>query len=274
MSWCSIIVIGALSRADRNTFETWLPFFEAFEAGAFSIAVTANEICVARIPERVCVDDRRRLHSADGPAFKWLDDVSDHYWHGVFVPERVIMQPETISVREIESERNAEIRRVMMERFGQQRFFAEAKFDEVQSDDWGTLLRKHLPGDDPILVVKLINSTEEPDGTFKNYFLRVDERPGVRQINAGPCFAGCSSPTRPTDNFSRRNRRWSWRLRTQQRGWKNAASHRQSASCGRRSWPSSTRSKTTGKRSIDSQFISSTASSCTWTITAKNTGRR
>jgi hypothetical protein len=170
----SCVIFGALARADRETLEKWLPFFEAFEAGAFALCITADEICVAQIPRRVSVDSDRRLHADDGPAFQWLEGIEDFYWHGVHVPAHVVNEASKISIPEIEKEKNAEVRRVMVERFGPQRFFAEAKFKEVHSDDWGTLMRKELPGDEPILVVKLINSTEEQDGSFKNYFLRVD----------------------------------------------------------------------------------------------------
>ena len=32
---------------------------------------------------------------------------------------------------------------------------------------------KDIPGDDSLTMVKVINSTPEPDGSYKNYFLRV-----------------------------------------------------------------------------------------------------
>ena len=44
---------------------------------------------------------------------------------------------------------------------------------EVQLDDFGTLYRKEITGDETLVMVKVVNSTEEPDGTFKDYFLRV-----------------------------------------------------------------------------------------------------
>lgn len=49
---------------------------------------------------------------------------------------------------------------------------------DIQQDEFGTLYRKVIMDDEPIVVVEVENSTPEPDGTFKRYFLRVD--PQVR----------------------------------------------------------------------------------------------
>jgi hypothetical protein len=83
------------------------------------------------------------------------------------------MRPESILVKHIEDEQNAEVRRVMIELFGQERYLAESKAEEIQRDDYGTLYRKDIPGDEPLVMVKVVNATPEPDGSFKDYFLRV-----------------------------------------------------------------------------------------------------
>jgi hypothetical protein len=35
------------------------------------------------------------------------------------------------------------------------------------------LFRKELAGDEPLVMVKVVNATPEADGSFKDYFLRV-----------------------------------------------------------------------------------------------------
>ena len=35
------------------------------------------------------------------------------------------------------------------------------------------LYRKEFEDDEPLMLVKVLNSTPEPDGSFKSYFLRV-----------------------------------------------------------------------------------------------------
>ena len=118
-------------------------------------------------------DAQNRPHSERGPAFKFLG-LREYFWHGVFIADsRVVDAPETLSATEIESEKNAEVRRVMIERFGQARFLLESGAKEIHRDDFGSLFLKEVPGDEPLVMVKVVNSTPEPDGQFKDYFLRV-----------------------------------------------------------------------------------------------------
>ena len=56
----------------------------------------------------------RRLHHADGPALTYADGFAQYAWDGVLVERRIIEQPKSITVEQIEAEINAEIRRVMM----------------------------------------------------------------------------------------------------------------------------------------------------------------
>ena len=43
----------------------------------------------------------------------------------------------------------------------------------LHQDDWGQLYRAEIAGDEPLVMVKVVNSTPEPDGHFKDYWLRV-----------------------------------------------------------------------------------------------------
>jgi len=124
-------------------------------------------------PRELHRDDRGRLHNEAGAALLYPDGWGIWAIHGVRVARRVVEQPDTITVAEIEAEQNAEVRRVMVERYGQARYLMDAGAKAIGTDDYGTLYRKELSGDEPILMVKVVNSTAEPDGTFKDYFLRV-----------------------------------------------------------------------------------------------------
>lgn len=48
-----------------------------------------------------------------------------------------------------------------------------ADIDAKQDGDDNLPGRKEQPNDEPIVVVRVKNSTAEPDGTFKDYFIRV-----------------------------------------------------------------------------------------------------
>lgn len=165
--------IGALELGISTEFLIWYPLFEAFEAGAFCFYLTDRGIEVCTLPSVVNVDDRNRLHSASGPAFVWLNDIRDYYWHGIHVESYVVENPGRITVADIEAEPNVEVRRVKIERFGQLRYLVASGAQKIHRDDYGTLYRKNMVGEEPLVVVKVVNATPEPDGSFKDYFLRV-----------------------------------------------------------------------------------------------------
>jgi hypothetical protein len=124
-------------------------------------------------------DDAGRLHSEDSPAVGYPDGWSIYAWHGVRVPKRVITSPESLTTQEINTEANAEIRRVMLERFGYQRYLLESGAKRIAVDELGELYRTEVPDDEPLVMVKVKNSTPEPDGSFKDYWLRVP--PGIQK---------------------------------------------------------------------------------------------
>ena len=180
---------------------SWLGFYNFFAeacglgeetqklAGLWLVAKNAGWFLphakVCWIAERHCIlnrDTQGRLHCESGPALSYPDGWSIYAVHGVRVPERVIISPSSLSAREIQDERNAEVRRVMIERFGQERFLLESGAREIHRDDFGVLFRQELPDDEPLVMVKVVNSTAEPDGSFKDYFLRVP--PGTRTARA------------------------------------------------------------------------------------------
>jgi hypothetical protein len=91
----------------------------------------------------------------------------------VRVTQQVIEQPSTITVKQIDGETNAEVRRVLIERYGQVKFLQDGGAEVVHQDDWGTLYRRDMQDDEPLVMVKVVNSTREPDGSYRDYFLRV-----------------------------------------------------------------------------------------------------
>ncbi|HLC08464.1 MAG TPA: hypothetical protein VJK06_04200, partial [Methyloceanibacter sp.] len=100
------------------------------------------------------------------------------HWHGVRVPQWAIETPSRIKVGTIDSEKNAEVRRVLIERYGQARYLQDSGAQLVAEDEFGSLYLKEILDDEPIVMVKVKNSTPEPDGSVKDYFLRVP--PNVR----------------------------------------------------------------------------------------------
>jgi len=124
-------------------------------------------------PAEIHLDPEGRLHCETGMAFKWRDGTGDYVWHNVRVPEKVIMEPEKITLEEIVGEKNAEIRRVMIERFGREKFIDLPGTKLVHSDEWGKLYHHVIDGT-TYAFVKVINSTPDPSGAVKEYILRVN----------------------------------------------------------------------------------------------------
>lgn len=182
----------------------WLAFYDYFKevcgldrqtqklSGLWAVAQNAGWFIphekTCWVSERHTVvnkDDEGFLHNETGPAVAYPDGWAVYAIHGVRVPEYVVMNPEQITVQDIDSEENSEIKRVKIERFGIQKYLFESGAEKIHQDDWGTLYRKHIPGDEPILMVHVVNSTPEPDGSFNDYFLRVHPECRPMMINPG-----------------------------------------------------------------------------------------
>jgi hypothetical protein len=100
------------------------------------------------------------------------------------VPAWIIREPGRLTVEAIDAERNAEIRRAMVERFGVERLVREGGAELLDESDSGRLWRRPMqrevrfrwgsaPREEPLVMVEVRNSTPEPDGSFRTYFLRV-----------------------------------------------------------------------------------------------------
>lgn len=138
-------------------------------------------------PTAAQIDDRERLHSTKGPALAWG---GEEYFqiHGIEVPGKYITNPRSLNPPIIDSEKNAEVRRVLMEIYGIDKYLRltgaqvihEGKYGKLwwrapehetpeQARVWSMLRR--VP--EPLVMVEVVNSTPESDGSFKRYFLRV-----------------------------------------------------------------------------------------------------
>ena len=80
---------------------------------------------------------------------------------------------EALSAAQITRQPNVEVRRVMLERYGADRYLREADGELVAEDDFGRLWRAELSGDEALSMVEVVNSSAEPDGSHKTYYLRV-----------------------------------------------------------------------------------------------------
>jgi len=113
-------------------------------------------------------------------------------WRGVPIDERIAFRPGTLTHEEVLAERNAERRRVMLERYGLDRFMADARAETLDEDrDAGgkrRLLRLRLEGDEDLVCVTVVCPS-----TGRQFVLRVP--PGMRTCQQAVAWtAGYDDP--------------------------------------------------------------------------------
>jgi hypothetical protein len=128
---------------------------------------------LVRRPRVLVRDQEGRLHCATGKCIEYRDGWGVWAWHGVRVPEQVIVAPERLKREDFLKERDVEVRRVIQERMGS-RFMRElggtlgAKLIDVGPR--GRLYEVPLP-QDPEQVARYVQVQDT--STERRYFLRV-----------------------------------------------------------------------------------------------------
>jgi hypothetical protein len=87
-------------------------------------------------PGAIHRDARGHLHNEHGAAIIWPDGWGVYSIHGVRVPKDIIEDRAAITVPRIQTERNAEVRRVMVQLYGQERYMRNAEGKRLATDDW------------------------------------------------------------------------------------------------------------------------------------------
>ncbi|MEU3011979.1 DUF6745 domain-containing protein [Nocardia asteroides] len=118
-------------------------------------------------------DEAGRLDRGDGPALAYRDGFALHAWRGMPVPAEFPDSLRSLTPQRIRDEENAELRRVMLEHYGYDRYLTESGARPIHRDETGVLWRIELVGDEDVVMVEVVNSTPEPDGTHRVYWLRV-----------------------------------------------------------------------------------------------------
>lgn len=144
-----------------------------------------NLAIVSGRPREVHRDDAGRLHRGDGPALAYDGRFELHAWRGMPLPAGFIesLSAGPLARDRIAREPNAELRRVMLECYGFDRYLAETGAQPLGRDEAGVLWRIALPRDEPVVMVEVVNATPEPDGTHRTYWLRVP--PNTRTAREG-----------------------------------------------------------------------------------------
>ncbi|MFF5932705.1 DUF6745 domain-containing protein [Streptomyces sp. NPDC012508] len=138
---------------------------------------------VCERPVELHRDEAGRLDRGDGPALAFRDGFALYAWRGMPVPAEFLAGLGGLTPERIRAEENAELRRVMLEYYGYERYLAESGARPVGRDETGVLWRIELADDEDVVMVEVVNATPEPDGTFRTYWLRVP--PGTTTAREG-----------------------------------------------------------------------------------------
>lgn len=138
---------------------------------------------VCERPVELHRDEAGRLDRGDGPALAYPDGFALYAWRGMPVPADFLAELTTLEPTRIRTEENAELRRVMLEFYGYDRYLAESGAEPIGKDETGILWRIALDDDEDVVMVEVVNSTPEPDGTSRTYWLRVP--PNTRTAKEG-----------------------------------------------------------------------------------------
>jgi hypothetical protein len=94
-------------------------------------------------------DSQHRLHGDGLPAFEFADGWKEYYWHGIHIPERAAIDINSYTAKEILSEKNAEVRRALMNLYGFEKILPEVNakiIDQHPDPTIGKLYEFELDG--------------------------------------------------------------------------------------------------------------------------------
>lgn len=142
------------------------------------------------------VNEEGRLHSDNEPAWRsptriiWYRDGRKHgvdadihgsityYFEDIRIPTKfhqAVSKPDMLTVEEVLKHTNQEVRYVGIKIVGFDRIMKHKNCKIIDRDEKKGQVLFTISGifEEPVAYVKVINSTAEPDGSFKNYFLCV-----------------------------------------------------------------------------------------------------
>jgi hypothetical protein len=122
-------------------------------------------------PTRIIHYQNGKKHGIDADKFGSIS----YYYENIRIPSSFFFKKENLSIEEVLSHPNAEVRYVGIKMIGFDKLLLNENTKTIHECDQTGMLLFQVIGvfDDPINFLRVINSTPEPDGTYKNYFLCV-----------------------------------------------------------------------------------------------------
>ena len=142
-----------------------------------------DDVVILDMPGELHVNHNGDLHNESGPAILWKDGSSEWSIGGHEVTEKIVMAPESITVSDIKGEDNAETRRIMISRFGLERYIGATGAKVLDKDEYFGFPRLLISLDDDSLWLWGTDS-----GTGRVYDMPVfDGATTCREAHEGIC---------------------------------------------------------------------------------------
>lgn len=155
--------------AETDPLRLWLELHELAPA----YRLTRGACFVMRRPDNIDLDERGSLHSDIRAAVSFADHLKLYFMHGVLLPLDLMEDRSRLTIERIDRTDNAEVRRMLITLYGPEKFLRESQVILVHQDEFGKLYHKHFRDGICEAMVCVKNSTPEPDGSRKEYYLRV-----------------------------------------------------------------------------------------------------
>lgn len=145
-------------------------------------------------------DAEGRFHCEDGPAILWASGARHYFWNGVSCSRRFVEEPPTVGY--INSQWNQERKRVLLERFGVDKWLKAMHAKCIAEDECGKLWQiegftaprpwMQHQNREAVQYVEVVNGSPEPDGEYRKFFLRVP--PHITTPKAGVAWTYGETP--------------------------------------------------------------------------------
>jgi hypothetical protein len=93
-----------------------------------------TDCLVMDTPSTLLFDEAGELHCENGPAIEFRNGEQLFYIHGHLVNKKVVMEKETITIEDISAEGNDEVRRIMIDAYGPEKYAKELGSTVIDSD--------------------------------------------------------------------------------------------------------------------------------------------
>lgn len=188
--WASNCVVNdfvsKLKQRGSIDFSLWEIYQRLAEIS--SHRVCSEFLCViSEFPTETNYDEDNQAGVRGKPYQMWSDGSATYYYKGMTIPSLIVRRPDLITPKMIQEQENVEIRRVMLDTYGTERFIQDVGSKVIAEDNFGKLYYQEVEDDEPLVYVRVTNSTPETDGSFKDYWLRVP--PGTKTPKEGVAWS-------------------------------------------------------------------------------------